>query len=245
MNMRTHTSFLLLLGAVAGLAACDKNVSGAGSITEPPPGGAGVKFFNFAVGAPQVNFFADDRKLTGVGATTGTAYGNSASGGLYNDLTPGQYTFKAQIAGATDLLGAATTTVGPAAFYSYYLSGLYDATTKTADSFVLEDALPPWDYANTYVRFVNAMYNAQPLTLFAKNTITAAEVQIGGPTAYKAGSGFVALPPGAYDLRAVQGGTDLIVRTGVSFAVQRVYTIGARGDVNTGSTRALDNTANR
>ncbi len=240
--MTTHRSVLLLLGAALALTACAKDAGQ--DITAPPPGGATVKFFNFAVGAPQVNFFANDQKITGVGLTTGTAYGNAGSGGLYNDIAPGQYTFRAQIAGATDLFGDATTTVGSGAGYSYYLSGLYSATTKTADAFVLEDVLPAWDYTNTYVRFVNAIYNAQPLTLFAKNTITAVEVQI-GEAAYKAGTGFVSLPPGAYDLRAVQGGANLIVRTGVSFAVQRVYTIGARGDVNTSSTRALDNTANR
>jgi len=241
--MRTHRSVLLLLGASLALTACDKNALQ--DITAPPPGGATVKFFNFAVGAPQVNFFANDQKITGVGLTTGTAYGNAGSGGLYNDIAPGQYTFRAQIAGGTDMFGDAVTTVGSGARYSYYLSGLYSATTKTSDSFVLEDVLPDWDYTNTYVRFVNSMYNSQPLTLYAKNTITAVEVQIGQATAYKAGTAFVSLPPGAYDLRAVQGGTNLIVRTGVSFAVQRVYTIGARGDVNTSSTRALDNTANR
>ena len=239
--MRIHGSSLLLLATA--LAGCDKNAGQ--DITAPPPGGAAVKFFNFAVSAPQVNFFANDRKITGVGLTTGTAYGNAGNGGLYNDIASGQYTFRAQLAGATDLLGDAPTTVGTGKRFSYYLSGLYNATTKTSESFVLEDALPDWDYANTYVRFVNGIYNAQPLTLFAKNTITGTEVQIGAATAYKGGTAFVTLPPGAYDLRAVQGTTNLIVRTGVSFAVQRVYTIGARGDVNTSSTRALDNTANR
>ena len=173
--MTTHRSVLLLLGAALALTACAKDAGQ--DITAPPPGGATVKFFNFAVGAPQVNFFANDQKITGVGLTTGTAYGNAGSGGLYNDIAPGQYTFRAQIAGATDLFGDATTTVGSGAGYSYYLSGLYSATTKTADAFVLEDVLPRGTTPIPHVRFVNAIYNAQPLTLYAKNTITAVEVR--------------------------------------------------------------------
>ena len=182
--MRNYKSLVMLLGAAVALVACDKN--GVQDITEPPPGGAAVKFFNFAVGAPPVDFYANDTKMTGVSTTTGTTYGNAGTGGWYDDIAPGQYTFEAKTVPAGTVLGAATTTVGPAKFYSYYLSGLYDATGNTADSFVIEDQVPAWDYTNANVRFVNAIYNSTPLTLYAKNTITGVEVPIGGATAFAA-----------------------------------------------------------
>ncbi len=243
-----NRSILLLLGATVLLASCEKNARQ--DPTEPPAGGAAVKFFNFAVGAPQVNFYVNDTKYTGVGATTGTPYGGAGSGGWYNDIAPGQYTLKAQIANTTDFLGSAAAAIGADKKYSYYLSGVYDAAAKTADAFVVEDALPAWDYANGNVRFVNAIWNSGSLTLYAKNTITGVEVPVGGSVAYKAGGAFVALPPGSYNLRVRASGaaTDLVVRAGVSFSAQRAYTITARGDAGstvTANKPALDNTQNR
>ena len=142
------------------------------------------------------------------------------------------------------------TTLADGKFYSYYLSGIYNSTTKASDAFVVEDPLPAMDYVNANVRFVNAISNSQPMTLYAKLQTSGVETAIGSTVAYKNAGSFVTLAPGIYDLstRVAGSSTNVITRTGVSFNASRVYTISAYGDITatTGTAKpALDNTANR
>jgi len=266
--MTRYASLALALCAAA-LAACDKN--GRQDITAPAVG-AYVKFSNFSVGSPGVNFYANSAKITAVGSTacqppndttsvckttgtestTGTAYNGFGNAALYNDITPGQVTLAGKIAAATDnglAVATVSTTLDNAKYYSYYMSGVYDATNKKADAFVIEDDFPATiDYTVTYVRFVNAISNSSPMTLYAKSSVTGTESAIGGSTAYKAATAFVAIPPAVYDLNTRNTGstTNVITRTAVSFVAGHVYTITARGIIgSTTSAPALDNTANR
>lgn len=248
----------MLLCAVA-LTACEKNA--VQDITGSLPG-ARVKFFNFGVGAPAVNFYANEAKITaitsatGVEAVTGVNTGGVGSGGFYSAIEPGQYTFTSKISAAVDkdlVISRATATLANGKAYSFYISGIYDATAKTAEAFVLEDAfVDTLDYTVAYVRFVNAVSNASPMTLYARNTTTSVELPVGGAVAYKAGSAFTALPGAVYDISTRFAGstTNAIARTGVSFSAGKVYTISARGDITVVSTTLatrpqLDNTANR
>jgi hypothetical protein len=106
------------------------------------------------------------------------------------------------------------------------------------------------------VRFVHAVYNANPMTLYATNDETGVEYAIGGVTAYKAAGAFTNLPPGIYDLSTRYAGatTNAMTRSNVSFAEGRVYTITARGNITVAVTTTgcastnmtcLDNTVNR
>ena len=64
-------SIAVLLGAAA-LAACnwyDKNT--VQNIAGPVPAGARVKFLNYGVNSPGVNFYADTQKLTAISSATG------------------------------------------------------------------------------------------------------------------------------------------------------------------------------
>lgn len=237
-----------LLGAVA-LAACGEK-HGPQTITGTVPGAA-VQFNNFAVGSPSVNFYANDMKVTGVKetatnveSTSGTSYGSAAATGTYAGLTPGSYTLSGRLADTLSRdvsIASMPMTLVDGKYYSFYLSGFYNATTKQADSFILEDAFPAQAYDVAYVRFVNAISNTNPLTLYAKSTVAGStETAVGGPTAYKAGTAFVPLPPGVYDLAARYTGvtTNAIAQTAVSFSAGRVYTVNARGDITITSTTA-------
>jgi hypothetical protein len=121
------------------------------------------------------------------------------------------------------------------------------------EAFVVEDPFPAEiDYSVAHVRFVHAISNANPMTLYASNTTTGAEAAVGAEVAYKSAGAFTALPNGVYDLNTRYAGltTNAITRTGVSFVAGRVYTISARGDITVVSTTAadrpfLDNTTNR
>jgi hypothetical protein len=274
--MKTSRSILTLLAAVLAITACEKNA--VGILDDPQAGkGANVKFFNFAVGSPSVNFFVNNAKVTAVSATgcyllddanrdlclstgsestSGVAYGSAGNGpnAYYSDVTPGQATIAGKIAAATDknlAIANASANLEADKFYSYYLSGTYDAATKTADAFIVEDVMPPEGFTVAYVRFVNASSTSQPMTLFAKDRTTLVETAIGGLVPYKSASQFVALPVGfggaSFDLAARTDGsaTNVFSRTAVSFAPGRAYTITARGNTATASTMFLDNTANR
>lgn len=248
-----------IAAAAVLVASCDENA--VQDITGPLAT-ARVKFFNFGVNAPAVNFYANTTKMTainsatGVESTTGVAYGGVGAGGLYSAIAPGQYTFAGKIAAAVDkdlAVSSVTATIADGKAYSFYMSGFYNATGKSVEGFLIEDAYPAdidWNVA--YVRFVHAISNANPMTLYARNTTTAAEVAIGGAVAYKAGGAFTSVPPGSYDLNTRYSGstTNVVTRTAVTFNPGRVYTIGARGDITVTSTTAanrpiLDNTANR
>lgn len=256
--MTIHRTLALLLCA-ALLTGCDDTA--VQDIAGPLPT-ARVKFFNFGVNAPGVNFYANDTKMTAISSTTGSEstvgvnYGGVGSGGYYSAINPGQYTLAGKIAAATDKdlkIGSAATPIADGKSYSFYLSGFYDTGSKSVDAFVVEDAYPAEiDFTVAYVRFVNTISNANPMTLYATNSSTATEVAVGAAVAYKGAGAFTALPAGTYNLATRYAGssTNAISRAAVPFVAGRTYTIGARGDITITSTTAtnrpfLDNTANR
>jgi hypothetical protein len=256
--MRTRSIAALLCAAT--LSACGDDA--VQSITASPPG-ASIKFFNFGVGAPGVNFYADGTKMTATSSTSGqesvlgTAPGGVGNGGFYAGIAPGPYALTGRISDTTNkdfVISTTTATLADGKYYSFYLSGIYNTTAKTVESFYVEDPFtwPLADFTLVSVRFVNAISNANPMTLYARNTTTGQEIPIGGAVAYKSAGAFVTLPAGPYDLitRYVGSTTNVITRTGVGFSFGRVYTVGARGDITVTSTTSanrpqLDNTANR
>lgn len=267
MTMNRSQSIAAIV-CVALLSACGDNAVQKITTTLP---GSSIKFYNFGVCGttptattscmPSVNFYANDTKMTAVNSATGsesslgTAYTAVGNGGLYSGIAPGGYTISGRIsaAGADKDAPVSNTavTLEDGKYYSYYLSGFYDATAKTVDSFIIEDDLPTIDFGTTYVRFVNAIANANPMTLYAKNTTSGTETAIGAETAYKGATTFVSVPGGTYDLSTRYTGstTNAISRTAVAFVPGKIYTISARGDITITSTTAinrpfLDNTPN-
>ena len=256
--MKKLTSIAVLLCA-AVLSSCGTKTLQ--DITGPFPT-ARIRFFNFGVNAPGVNFYANTTKVTAISSTTGaenvlgTAYGLPGAGGFYSAIAPGQYALAGTIAAATDkdlAIAKINTTIADGKFYSFYLSGFYDPAAKAVDGFVVEDPLTATiDYSVANVRFVHAISNANPLTLYAKSTTTGIEVAIGTSVSYKTAGAFTPLANDVYDLNARYAGsaTNTLTRLSVSFIAGRVYTIGALGDITIASTTAtnrprLDNTANR
>lgn len=268
--------FAALVAAVVAAACGEKNA--AQNISAPTAGSA-VKFFNFGVNDPAVNFYADTQKIsavpsastttcnngvdgkttdsvcltTGRQSTNGTGYGaNASTVGLYYSLAPGTYTLSGRITATTDngvAISNTSATLENGKFYSYYLSGIYNTSTKTVEGFVVEDPLPGIDLTTTYVRFVNASSNSQLMTLHLKNS-SGADTTVGTAVAYKGASAFVRVDPGNYDVSTYVAGstTPVITKTGVAFNAGRVYTVTAYGDmtVATGTNKpTLDNTANR
>ena len=260
--MNRHISLAALL--FAGLLSACGEPAVQEVITAPLPASR-IRFLNFGVNAPGVNFYSDATKMTaitsatGVEATTGIVYGGVSVGGsgLYSAIDPGQHTLTGKIAATADkdlTISSLTTTLDAGKYYSYYMSGFYNSAAKTSDAFVVEDPLAdPTDFGFASVRFVHAISNAAPMTLYAKNTAPGGtETAIGAEVAYKNAGAFTNVPMGVYDLSTRYAGTatNAITRAAVSFIGGRSYTISARGDITIVSTTAtnrpfLDNTANR
>jgi hypothetical protein len=262
--MNTTRSILMLLIGAALSTGCEKNAVQV--IAEPSMGTARIKFFNFGVGAPGVNFYANDTKITAVSttacailtdanrdlctttgneSTTGVNYGGVGSGGYYAAIVPGQYALAGKIAAATDkglAISNLSATLEDGKLYSFYQSGFYDTGAKAVDAFVVEDPLPTeFDYSVAYVRFVHAISNANAMTLYATTPPRRKSCRWVGPCPTR-GGGLHGLAPGTYDLGARYAGsaTNAISRTAVAFTAGRVYTIGARGDITITSTTATN-----
>ncbi|CAN5876140.1 hypothetical protein BH23GEM9_BH23GEM9_08060 [soil metagenome] len=254
---RTHRPVLLLLCAAALLTACDKNA--VQDIAAPlDQGQALIRFFNFGVGAPGVNFYANDMKVTAIGsatgqeAVTGVTYGGVGAGGFYTTVAPGQYTLTGRIAATIDKdlpISNLPAALAAGKAYSFYQSGIYNTAGKTVESFIVEDPIPAtFDYSVAHVRFVHAISNADAMTLYlTPRTEGASAIAVGAVVPYKSAGAFTPVPVGAYDLATRYTGatTNAITRVNLSFAAGRVYTITARGNITVASTVLLDNTANR
>jgi hypothetical protein len=274
--MNIHKSIAVLLCAAA-LASCDYEKNAVQNITGTAPA-ARIRFFNFGFGSPGVNFYANDTKMTalssgscttpplsdactttGIESVSGVGYGGVGAGGLYSGIEPGQYNFSGRISATTDKdlpISNLSATLEDGKKYSYYQSGVYDATAKTVDGFIVEDPFPTEiDWAAAKVRFVNAIYNANPMALYAKNQETGVEYPIGGEVGYKTAGAFTPVPNGVYDLSTRYAGsmTNVLIRNAVSLSGGAVYSITARGDITVASTSTttcaaanrtcLDNTA--
>ncbi len=255
---------LLLLATI--FVSCEKD--GVHEIeTTPTDAGAQIKFFNFGVAAPSMNFYANDQKVTatlsgsGAEAVAGVNYGSVFPVTNYALLPGGNYTFKGILSSTATVDPNVVVTNIPGnldngKFYSLYTSGFYNATTKTVDGFIVEDIIPAASATNAHVRFVNTIANAtSAFDLVAKNTTTAAEIVIATNIGYKGVSTFTEVPNGVYEVYARYPGNseNVISRTGtsqVSFIAGRTYTISSRGDMTVTGAAAinrpfLDNTSNR
>lgn len=251
-------------------SGCEKNA--VVDITTPYSGGQ-FKYYNFAINAPSVNFFANDSKTAATLSSTGT---ETAAGTLYGGVTPvrgyslspvGTVTFKAitpstmPVAVATGQgpsieIASVTKDIVSGKNYSFYTSGIYDYTTKKSDGFIIEDILPAPDTSIAYIRLVNPGHNTSTLSLEVTQTLTS--VPPGGPNlvivttpitgiAYKTASPYVAMKQGSYTLRLIDQASGKVVSRGAtSFFKNRLYTFTLRGNLITGSPAAfLDFTENR
>src|SRR3989442_13264543 len=133
-RMQVYRTAAVLLTAAA-LAACEKN--SVQQLPVEPLLDARIKFFNFGVNAPGVNFYADETKMTaiqsgtGVELNTGVAYGGVGNGGAYSQIAAGPETVGGRVPGAAGKKRAnatGTTTQRERKYDSVYLRGVFKCT---------------------------------------------------------------------------------------------------------------------
>jgi len=267
-----YIGLLAVLLVTAFTTACKKDKSI--QVIDIPVDAANIsriKYFNFAAGAPSVNFYANGVKVSGIlsstgsESATGTAYGGVYPASNYSIIKPGTYKVNGIVpstaaTNANVSISEISQSLTNEKYYSLYTCGIYNSTSKTAESFVLEDVLPGPAASNlvSYVRFVNTIPNGtSAMNLIIKNSVSGLETVVATNIAYKTGSAFVAVPVGSYELyvRYPSSSTNVISRNGttngvVNFLGGRAFTVGARGDMTVTSATAsnrplLDNTANQ
>ncbi|SHG97383.1 DUF4397 domain-containing protein [Pedobacter caeni] len=255
-----------LLSAVLLLSifiySCDKTDI---QTIDGPAKGTSVKFFNFAVNSPVVNYYANDTKVTAAVSTTGAESGTTGLGyaavypatNAYAILPGGSYDLKATrpSTAAADpklVINKLTANLEEGKNYSLYMCGFYNTTAKSSDAFILEDILPPIDSSAAYVRFVHTSPNANPVDMIMQDRTSKAEIVIGTNRSYKSATTFVKVPQAVYDLilRYPGSPTNVYSRTEVSVTKSNTYTFTLRGDINVGGTTAtnrtfIDSTPNR
>jgi hypothetical protein len=260
---------LLVLGLMIMIAACKKNA--VVDITTPYSGGQ-FKYYNFAINAPTVNFYANSSKTAATASASGL---EAAAGTLYGGVTPTRgyalapvgtgVVFKAITSstmpvvvatgqGPSIEIASVTQDVVEGKNYSFYTSGIYDYATKKSDAFIIEDNLPAPDTSISYIRLVNPGHNTSTLSLELTQTINVVGgtpiVTVTTPItgiAYKTASAYIPVKQGSYTLRLIDAASGKVVsRTATSFFKERLYTFTLRGNLITGSPAPfLDFTENR
>lgn len=236
------------------------------NINEPIVG-ARVKLYNFGINAPTVNFYSNDTKISAVLSATGVESINGISfGNVYPTigyaLSPeGQRLFKAitpsTITTTTPNLtiAAVSAEVTNDKFYSVFVGGIYNATDKKADMFVVEDDFPKGlDTATTYIRLVNPGSSTSTLKAILTKTTTVTgqppiveNFTLADAVPYKSASPFMAFKPGAYSITVTDAASGKVVtRAATSFLRERVYTLALRGNLITNTPAAfIDFTTNQ
>ncbi|PWS27778.1 hypothetical protein DHW03_09380 [Pedobacter yonginense] len=261
--MKTKYIILTVVLLSITIFSCKKN---AVQNIARPISGAQIKYFNFALNAPVINFYANGTKVSAASSTTGAESSTTGiafstvypSTNAYTVIASGSYDFAAQrpstlTTDANLSIANLTKQVDDGKNYSIYLSGIYNTTTKKTDIFAVDDVLPAVDTSGAYVRLVHTSYNANAFDLILKNTTTNVETPVATNIAYKSASPFVKVQQGVYDLilRYPNTTANIVVRTAVSVTKSNTYSFSLRGDITLPYTGTavnrpfIDNTPNR
>ncbi len=168
--------FLLLIAGT--FASCEKeSFVESSEYVIPQDNAIRLKILTVAPEAPAVNFFINDKKITGVNNATGINNGYGYNG-LYPDLgylvvnNAAAYNLKAKVAGAASEDADLTVldqnlNLEDGKQYTLFTSK-YDATNKKISNYTLiEDKrpTPTPDTSKTYIRLVNLLNDVSGLTL--------------------------------------------------------------------------------
>jgi len=269
MNVIIKQFIIATLGLVL-LNACGKQTTFPDIIREPSANHGQVRFYNFVMNGPTVNFYANGIKstsivsATGEEAATGVGWGGTHPSIGYVEIPVGTnvkidaITPKNMVIPANNInnyeksLLAASLTIPKVEGlkqYSVYLCGLWDKVTQKGKAFYIEDQLPGVDTSKVFMRFVNSgVEEAGPLRFVVTNRDTLiGSFIISESIPYATATSFVAVPYGVYDLKLYTMQGDSLIRNGITLNPDRVHTFALRGNILSKTPIApfIDNVQNR
>ena len=225
MKNRYYINFAILILAVF-LGACEKNA--VDEHTAPYTSGALIKFYTHAEGAPRVNFYLNDQRVTASAPTAtdiplGLAYGTSYPANGYLNVPSGDLTVAVMdtvtsaTKGKADLITTTSTRLDESANYSAYLIG----KTGSYETLVIKDNLPEDNFNRIYFRFVNTMadmpFNVDVVAFRPEVKATATSpaipelrVPLGTNIGYKQFTDYAELPAGSYRFIFYKTGTTTV-----------------------------------
>ena len=228
---------LLVLAVGFSFTACEENAIP--ELTVPVEGESTfVKFFVHAEDAPEVNFFFDEEKITGVNNDEGEVEGLEF-GGVYPTnayaLVPSGTFDVAALDTDFNVIAFTEANFEEGENYSVYLVG----TTGNYEVAVIEDNLPEDHPQNIYWRFVNTMANL-PFEVDAyavRAAVPATEdspaeeavvIELGKNIGFKEGGEYKLLEPGRYTFKVFDSGSEYDPLVSTPF-IQHSVTVGTRG----------------
>lgn len=213
-----------------------------------------VRFYNFVINGPTVNFYANGVKSTGITSTTGQEAANGVGwGGThpnigYVEIPAGSNVNIESITPKNMLIPASNPNnyepgivsssliipeIEPLKQYSVYLSGYWDKVNKKSKSFYIKDEMPGVDTASTFIRFVNSGVEAAGNLKFVvtnRDTLIGT-IMIDDKVPYGGASKFIAVPYGTYNVKIYTISGDSLIRNGLALSPDRVHTFALRGDI--------------
>lgn len=262
--------FGLLASALLLFSACGDQHTFPDIVRAPLSDHGQVRFYNFVMNGPTVNFYANGVKSTGITSTTGKEAANGVGwGGTHpnigyveipagNNVTIESITPKNMLIPTNNINnyegGIVTSSlvipkIEPLKQYSVYLSGYWDKINKNSKSFYIKDEMPGVDTASVFMRFVNSgVEEAGDLKFVVTSRDTlVGTIVIDEKIPYGTASKFVAVPYGTYNLKVYTTKGDSLIRNGIVLNPDRVHTFALRGNILSKSPIApwIDNVQNR
>lgn len=248
------TQFVFLASGLFLFTACGDQHTFPDIIRAPSSDHGQVRFYNFVINGPTVNFYANGVKSTAITSTTGQEAANGVGwGGTHpnvgyveipagSDVTIESITPKNMLIPTNNINnyegGIVTSSLSipkiePLKQYSVYLSGYWDKVNKKSKSFYIKDEMPGVDTSKVFVRFVNSgVEEGGDLKFIVTNRDTLIGTYlIDDKIPYGSASKFVAVPYGTYNLKIYTASGDSLIRNGVALNPDRVHTFALRGDI--------------
>lgn len=270
--MRNLFNIIYLAIIAVVISSCGEKDIIINEYTREPGNEAQVRFYNFGINAPSVNFYADNVKitasqsLTGEMAPTGVSFGATYPSIGYVEVpggdninifskTPTTLAIPANNVNNyqqdKEVSNITVPKLESKKQYSLFIAGYFDKDTHKAESFIISDELPPSDTSKVFVRFVNSGV-AEAGTLSIKvskmdGTEVISEEMVAAELAFKSATEFKDFPYGTYKFTIIpSNANNRIWERTITLNRDRVHTIAVRGDLrNTSPAPLLDNTQNR
>jgi len=213
-TLSSSRTVLALLGAgIVALSSCSKSDMSSGN-------NAKVMYTNGCVGATSTSLTVNGSTLSNAGSVS--YLGNSG----YHSVASGPASMSSTLTGV-GTLGSLSATLNANASYS-----VFDCGTVLKDTLVIvADNLPSVNGSYAYARVVNVSSDttATAITGAAGNTV------VGSGVAYGAASVFVQVPPGSYNLTAlnVNKPGNVATLSNVQLNGGKIYTLVYSGNSNT------------
>jgi hypothetical protein len=212
-NARRSSVFIALLGLVVSFSSCKTDV-------QAPPNPGALAITNASPLRSSIDFYIGNQKVN----TTALLYGQKID---YVNVNPGTYSGTVTNSGATKALYTGNFSITSGLYHSLYIVSQPDSTISYV---TLRDTIPSPVTGKAAIRFINLVSDAGAYNLEISNDTTAFANKL-----YKGVTPFKSVTAQIVKLTLRDKATNAVISSqeNVEFKNQKIYTIIAKGLVNT------------